>query len=515
MAKKQVNRSVVAWVSRGVWRWWWLLAGAGFTVIAWAALNPQVRRGWNRLFVQVWGENRGTQPGPSAAASDAWQRQVEKQVEQRLRAELEREYQQKNQQWQEQWLRQNNPADRDSAVSDLRQLRQGLPLEFKVRHEPGAAASSERERDDSYTARYELSWKRPQAVTTVEGLQRLNPSLTKVLPRLAQLIPDSAVSALFVNLYDRKQARLLQDATDLQALLSKHNLYDLETALCLRDPSTQRRVLLMQSDMDVVSDGSDGDRLAIMPDEIVNSANYQPFTSYAWKKTGTTENPMIAGWQNRIKNAEQESADQATTVERKRWLKERIAYLKRGIADMRARSFLIADHDPFIVLPVTWLAAELGADSVRPGDFCVVIHGERCFPAIVGDGGPNYKCGEASLRLAKEIDARTTPYRRPVTDLKVTYLIFPGSRQEQREAPNYAAWRLKCQQLLGEIGGLGAGVNLHEWSSTLPQVVASPLPSAASETSDTKTPTDPQPADPQKAPTSGVPKPAGAVNSGD
>lgn len=70
----------------------------------------------------------------------------------------------------------------------------------------------------------------------------------------------------------------------LQELLSKHNFYDLETILHLRDPATNRRVFLMQSEMDVVSDGSDGDRLATMPAEIVESTNYQPFTSYGWKK---------------------------------------------------------------------------------------------------------------------------------------------------------------------------------------------------------------------------------------
>ena len=49
-----------------------------------------------------------------------------------------------------------------------------------------------------------------------------------------------------------------------------------------------RGVFLLQAEMDVVSDGSDGDRLPVMPEEIVTSTNYQPFTSYGWRKTGST-----------------------------------------------------------------------------------------------------------------------------------------------------------------------------------------------------------------------------------
>lgn len=479
MAKARNKDLFFATMMRLLKRWWWLPCCLVPLFLVGALTQPQCWRLWQRIVAGSAGKNAGTRSGGDAEKAE---QVLQQNIEKRVRAELEREFQQKKQQWQEQWAMQNSRESREPTVSDVRQLRQGLPLEFKVNSEPGAAASNERERADSYTARYQLNWSRPQAVTSLEGLQRLNPKLAQLLPRLPQWLAGASISPLYANLYDRKQARLLQDATDLQALLSKHNLYDLETALSLRDPSTKRRMLLMQADMDVVSDGSDGDRLASMPEEIVNSANYQPFTSYAWKKTGKAENPMIAGWQKRIQNAEQELAAKDTTAERKDWLKERIAYLKRGIADMRSRSFLIADHDPFIVLPVTWLAADLGADSVRPGDFCVVIHGDRCFPVIVGDGGPNYKCGEASLRLAKEIDARTNPYRRPVTDLKVTYLIFPGSRLEPREAPDYAKWRQTCQQLLAEVGGLGSQVSLHEWTSTLPPAAVAPVPVAPSPT---------------------------------
>ena len=175
------------------------------------------------------------------------------------------------------------------------------------------------------------------------------------------------MSPQYQTLYDNKIIRIKKDATLLQELLSKHNFYDVETILHLRDPGTNRRVFFMQSEMDVVSDGSDGDRLATMPAEIVESTNYQPFTSYGWKKCGTTPNPMIAGWEKRIASAQQELALLTTTAARKTWLKERSDYLKRGIEDMKARSFLVAEYDPFIVMPVHIITASNDSYAPRVG----------------------------------------------------------------------------------------------------------------------------------------------------
>jgi hypothetical protein len=98
----------------------------------------------------------------------------------------------------------------------------------------------------------------------------------------------------------------------------------------------------------------------------------------------------------------------------------------------------------------------------------VVIYDKKMYPVIVGDGGPTFKAGEASLRMAKEINPRATPYNRPVSDLKVTYLVFPNSRDEVRSAPDYEKWRKRCEELLGEIGGIGEGYSLHTWVDTFP-----------------------------------------------
>ena len=50
-----------------------------------------------------------------------------------------------------------------------------------------------------------------------------------------------------------------------------------ETMLELKHPASGRKVLLVQSEMDVNVDGSDGDRL--LPVDMTSST-FQPFTSY-------------------------------------------------------------------------------------------------------------------------------------------------------------------------------------------------------------------------------------------
>mgnify|MGYP002654529283 CR=1 FL=1 len=406
---------------------------------------------------------------------------LERQIENRLRAEFEQELAAKMRE-----IRQTARAPQPSAPADslpppsapepvtslsgvdVRTLRSGIPFHSEVVIASGQQASRERIDKESYKAEYKLTVKIPQPAKTLAELQRVSPGIEQMLPKLPQLLEKSLVSTNFQTLYNNKISRIKKDANLLQELVSKHNFYDLETMLHLRDPASNRRVFLMQSEMDVVSDGSDGDRLAAMPQEIVESANYQPFTSYGWKKTGTTPNPMIAGWEKRIANAKEELALATTTAARKTWLKERMDYLKRGIEDMKARSFLVAEHDPFIVIPVNLLTATNDPYAPRIGDFAVVIHDKKLFPAIVGDGGPTYKVGEASLRLAKEINPRATPYSRPESDLKVTYLVFPNSRDQERTAPDYEKWKKRCEELLGEIGGLAPGYSLHSWTNTFP-----------------------------------------------
>ena len=153
----------------------------------------------------------------------------------------------------------------------------------------------ERKDSEAYLAEYALKVRMPRAATSLEDLTRTNPQLQEIFPGLGAMLPQAKVSAWYRQLYANKAARLKASVGRLDEVLSRHNFYDCETILNLRAEESGQRLFLMQAEMDVVSDGSDGDRLATMPDQIVNSTNYQPFTSYRWKKTGSNPNPMKIG----------------------------------------------------------------------------------------------------------------------------------------------------------------------------------------------------------------------------
>lgn len=469
-------------MGRGGFPW---LRAAFFVIVLGAVLLPftppgmKILRGVKRLL---------DRPAVASAPPVVDEEDLRRQVEARLRAEFESDLQQKLHALNKQ-LEEAKKANREeplppitshtaSSGGDVRTLRSGIPFRTEIKVEKGTIASKERTKEDSYTAEYTLKVRVPEPSKTLDELHTVNPKLGKLLPGLAPMLEKAEVSRWFYVLYENKTQRLKRDATQLNELLTKHNFYDCETILNLRHPGTGRRVFLLQAEMDVVSDGSDGDRLPTMPDEIVNSTHYQPFTSYGWPKKTQVPNPMVAGWEKRIENANKELADPKTTADRKKWLQTRIGELKRGIADMKARSFLIAEYDPFIVIPVNLLTSN---DPFAPkvGDYAVVIHGGTIYPAIVGDGGPTFKVGEASLRMARQINSRASPYSRPESDLVVTYLAFPGSREPKRDAPDYDKWRKRCEELLGEIGGLGEGVELFRWENLLPE--ATPLEPPAPE----------------------------------
>jgi hypothetical protein len=96
------------------------------------------------------------------------------------------------------------------------------------------------------------------------------------------------------------------------------------------------------------------------------------------------------------------------------------------------------------------------------GDYAAVIHGKSIYPAILGDAGPSFKVGEASLRLARAINPKADGKTRAVSDLGVTYLFFPKSGT-RAAAPDLDAWHGRVSALLDEIGGLGENVPLHRW----------------------------------------------------
>jgi hypothetical protein len=452
-------------------------------VVAWLASGyaGKFKRGLKEVFA----------PAPVVVSPD--EEDIRRQIESRLRTEMEQELEreieamrmaaaEKQAKEAADALR-PEPATEMTAgsVTDVRKLRSGIPFKTEVKFDKGGIASKERADEESFTASYQLSLRVPAPAKNMAELENTSPDLSKILPGLPALIEKAEVSSWFQKLYENKVARIRRDAHSLNEVLTKHNVYDCETILNLRAPNG-KPVFFMQAEMDVVSDGSDGDRLPTMPDAIVNSTHYQPFTSYGWKKRTKTPNPMVAGWEKRLANGQLELADPATTAERKAWLRNRIDYLKRGIADLKARSFLIAEYDPFIVVPYEMLTAR---DSFAPkvGDYAVVIHGGKVYPSIVGDGGPTFKVGEASLRMAKQINERASPYSRPVSDLKVSYVVFPGSGNPEKGPPDYEQWRKRCTELLEGIGGLGEGYELHTWEDLLkkPEPPAEETPAPAVE----------------------------------
>jgi hypothetical protein len=90
--------------------------------------------------------------------------------------------------------------------------------------------------------------------------------------------------------------------------------------------------------------------------------------------------------------------------------------------------------------------------------------------------------------MAREFNPNASPYSRPVSDLKITYLVFPGSRDEKKGPPDYKVWKEKCEELLTEIGGLGENYALHEWKDLL----AKPEPVLEPKAPSVQTPQAPQ-----------------------
>jgi hypothetical protein len=345
---------------------------------------------------------------------------------------------------------------------DTSRLFSGITVHAAVDPTPGGAASDERADPQSYVLELKLHARVPAPNTTIEELAKVSPDLPRLLPGLAAMLTPDSVSPFFKDLYDTKLRNLKENLVRLDQLLSRHNFYDCQTVLQLRHPETKRRAVLLQADMDVDADGSDSDRL---PGGSGASVNFKPVTSYRWPKKSPIPSAYLGPAEERLKRYETELAVKTTSAERKRELKSGIASVRDEIETLKKYSFLIGATDPYIVLPMG-----LGkADGGKVGDHALVIFGDRIFPAIVGDVGPSDKAGEASLRIAKEINAIATPYNRPVSDLKVTYLIFPGTAETPFGPPDLEKLQTRCEALVKEIGG--AGVPLHHWENIIP-----PLP---------------------------------------
>ncbi|HEY4283576.1 MAG TPA: hypothetical protein VGM62_10980, partial [Chthoniobacterales bacterium] len=281
----------------------------------------------------------------------------------------------------------------------------GLTVHSSVDTPPGTDASTERSDPESYVLELKLQARLPEPNKNIEELAKVTPQLGSLLPGLTAMVGPNAVSPLYKDLYATKVKALHDNLGRLDQLLSRHNFYDCQTVLQLQHPQSHRKALLLQADMDVDADGSDSDRMPAGP---AVTTNFKPFTSYRWQKKTPAPNPYLPAIEDRIKRVEDEIAAKATTAERKRDLRASLAQLKDEVTTLKKFSFLIGSADPYIVVPGSFARAR----EARVGDYALVIFGDKIYPVLVGDVGPNDKTGEASLRIAKEMNSQATAYNR-------------------------------------------------------------------------------------------------------
>ncbi|HSH40493.1 MAG TPA: glycoside hydrolase family 75 protein, partial [Chthoniobacterales bacterium] len=335
----------------------------------------------------------------------------------------------------------------------------GITVNATVEPTSGGPASEERVDPQSYVLDLKLHARVPAPNKTVDELAKVNPELPRLLPGLPAMVKPESVSPFYHELYETKIRRLRANLTRLDQLLSRHNFYDCQTILQLQHPETKRKAVLIQAEMDVDADGSDSDRL---PAGSGVSTHFQPYTSYRWPKKTSNPSAYLTMLEERIKTHEAEANQKGTSGARKAELKGAIANARDGIDQLKRFSFLIGATDPFIVIPGGFTKTE----GAKVGDYAVVITGDKIYPALVGDVGPADKAGEASLRIAKEISGDSSPYNRPVSDLKVTYLIFPETADTPWGPPDLDKIHARCEALVNEIGG--AAAPLHKWVDILP-----------------------------------------------
>ncbi|HSI15667.1 MAG TPA: glycoside hydrolase family 75 protein [Chthoniobacter sp.] len=380
----------------------------------------------------------------------------------------------------------------------------GMQYKPTLETEYGTTATHERNELGSYAVELTVKVKVPKPHHDLDEIKRLNASLPEILPGLPDLLETSKVAPGFDNLYRLKVAALQSSLMRLDNLLTRHNFFDCETILELQHAQTKRRALFIQADMDVDTDGSDPDRV---PEVDGASPTFQPFTSYRWARKTTNTSSFVAPREVKIKNYESELSNGSPGAQRRENLKQAIGELRTEISDLKKYSFLIGAEDPFIVLPGSLFGKNKGAFAPSVGDYCVVAYQKNLYPAVVGDVGPSNLIGEASLRICKEVSAKSNSENRPISDLKVTYIVFPGTA-EKYDTPDLAHWRDRCDKLLGEMGGFSG--NLFTWEDrTKPKATPAPAtPAPATPAPGTPVPGTPSAASPKPATPAASPQPS-------
>jgi hypothetical protein len=354
---------------------------------------------------------------------------------------------------------------------DTGRLFNGIQFQATFSTEPGGAATTEAASPSSYSLHLDLHVRIPHAVTSQEGLAALNPSLPSLFPTLGAWLQSAQVSPLYERLYRHKIQSLQQSLLRLDQLQTRHDFYDCETILEFQPAASTQKVLWIQSDMDVDSDGSDSDRV---PGVDASSETFQPLTSYKWPKRGTNPNPFAAEREARLDQLEA-SLDNATTPAQRQQIQDAISATRYEVRELHVDSFLVAATDPYIVVPSSVIGQKDDPFSPGIGDYCAVVYGNVIYPAIVGDAGPGGKVGEASLRIAQELNPLATSENRPVSALKITYLVFPGTAEHPFSPPDLDHWHDRVDALLKEAGGYTG--ELFAWKDlTVPPPTPTPTP---------------------------------------
>ena len=371
----------------------------------------------------------------------------------------------------------------------------GIHFKAKLETVQGTTATADRNSPESYSVEVSVKVTVPKPHRSLAELSKLNGQIGTVMPELEAMLPTAKVSQDFDDLYRRKVTSIRSNLDRLDQLISRHNFYDCETMLELTNAKTKRKALLIQADMDVDTDGADGDR---MPTFDTTSRTYQPMTTYRWKKRTPVPNPCVPVWEKRIVDNDLKIKDPKNAGEVPK-LKADNARLRAEIADMKGSSFLIGSMDPFIVLPGHMFTGKKNGFSPHMGDYCVVLAGDVFYPAIIGDAGPSTKIGEASMRICREINPASNGGLRAVNDLKVTYIVFPGTSEKDHAPPDLLLWQTRCDALLKELGEYRG--KFFMWQQPPPPPPPpTPTPAPAPAPATTGTPSPIIGAEPPKAP---------------
>lgn len=363
-------------------------------------------------------------------------------------------------------------------------------------------ASVERTQDNAYEVQVTFTAKLPRASQSIEDLAKNDPKLPHVLNQMSTLVGNAKVSPFFEKLYNNKIESIRSQLFQLDEVLSRHNFYDCETMLELTSPDTGRKALLLIGDMDVNVDGTDGDRNVPVDD---SGRFFQPQTSYRWKRTTDRVNPLLPHYQQKLADLKREYAVPGLTAARNKELQQAIEQTTRTINDLKTYSFLISSADPSIVIPTFMINDKDDPFGPKVGDYAAVIYNGVVYPAIVGDAGPSSKVGEASIRLAREINPKASSIARPVSNIKVAYLVFPGTAEPATQ-PDLADWRAKCKKYLDEIGG--SAPELFTWPDIVPPwPTPTPTPTPTPEPTPQASPS----VSPEPSPAA-QPSPTGTVN---